>query len=82
LLDEVKKHLKLDKILYPEEYYTASDVHFRISEVIREKVFLNTGDEIPHSSYVEVEEYDDTKELLRIVAYIYTETDSQRYIVI
>lgn len=82
LLDEVKKHLKVDKILYPEEYYTASDVNFRISEVIREKVFLNTGDELPHSSYVEVEEYEDKWDLLRIVAYVFTETDSQRYIMI
>lgn len=82
LMDEVKNHLKVWKILYPEEYYTSSDVNFRISEIIREKVFLNTQEEIPHSSYVEVEEYEDKKDILRIVAYVYTETDSQRYIVI
>lgn len=82
VLGELKKYLKEDFALYPEEYYTTSDVHFRISEIIREKVFLNTKEEIPHSSFVEVEEYEDKWHLLRMVAYIYVETDSQKYIVV
>jgi GTP-binding protein Era len=49
---------------------------------VREKVFLHTKEELPHSVYVEIEEIEETPELLKIQAYIYTETDSQRYIVI
>jgi GTPase len=55
---------------------------FRISEIVREKIFLHTKEEIPHSVYVEVSEIEDKDDLLRIHAYIYTETDSQRYIII
>lgn len=79
---EIKKYLKEDFALFPEEYYTTSDVYFRISEIIREKLFLNTKEEIPHSSFVWVEEYEDKWDLLRISAYIYVETDSQKYIVV
>jgi GTP-binding protein Era len=55
---------------------------FRVSEIIREKIFLNTKEEIPHSIFVRVEEIEDKNDLLRIIAYIYTETDSQKYIII
>lgn len=58
-------------------------MYFRISEIIREKVFLHTKEELPHSVFVGVEEIDDSDEkLLKIVAYIYTETESQKYIII
>gem|GEM_PF-7122948 len=55
---------------------------FRISEIIREKVFLNTKEELPHSTFIQVDEIEDTPRMYRIVAYIYVETDSQKYIVI
>jgi len=82
LLDKVKNHLKTGPMLFPEEFYTKQDIYFRISEIIREKAFLYTKEELPHSVYVWVEEIQEQDELLKIVAYIYTETDSQKYIVI
>ncbi|MDP2090896.1 MAG: GTPase Era [Candidatus Gracilibacteria bacterium] len=82
LLNKVKNYLKMGPIYFPEEYYTKQDIYFRISEIIREKAFLNTKEELPHSVYVGVEEIEDTDEILRIIAYIYTETDSQKYIII
>lgn len=82
VLNAVKKHLEFGPILYPEEYYTTSEVDFRISEIIREKVFLFTKEEIPHSSFVKVEEYEDNWTLLKMVAYIYVESDSQKKILI
>lgn len=82
LLVKIKNNLKVWHPYYPEDYYTDQDIYFRISEIVREKVFLNTKEEIPHSTYVEIEEIDDGEELLKIQAYVYTETDSQRYIII
>jgi len=60
---------------------------FRISEIIREKVFLHTKEELPHSIYVGVEEIAEEKtksgkDMLKIVAYVYTDTESQKYIVV
>ncbi len=82
LLHQIKWYLPKAIPFYPEDYYTDQDMFFRISEIVREKVFLYTKEEIPHSIYVEIEEIDDQADLLKIQAYIYTETDSQRYIII
>jgi GTP-binding protein Era len=68
--------------LFPEEYYTKQDINFRISEIIREKVFLNTKEEIPHSIYIKTEEIEEKDDLIKIVAYIFAETESQKYIII
>lgn len=82
LINKIKLYLKIWLIFFPEEYYTKQDIYFRISEIIREKAFLYTKEELPHSIFIWVDEINDTDELLKIVAYIYTESDSQKYIVI
>lgn len=82
LLVKIKSNLQVWHPFYPDDYYTDQDIYFRISEVVREKVFLHTKEEVPHSTYVEIEEIDDQKDILKIQAYVYCETDSQRYILI
>lgn len=83
LLVGIKKHLPVGPLLFPEDYYTKQDIYFRISEIIREKLFYELKQELPHSVFVAVEEIeDDEKWMKRISAYVYTETDSQKYIVI
>lgn len=82
LLNRVKSYLKMWPMLFQEDFYTKQDIYFRISEIIREKTFLHTKEELPHSIYIWVDEINETDDLLKMVAYIYTETDSQKYIVI
>lgn len=83
LVAGIKKHLPMGPLLFPEDYYTKQDIYFRISEIIREKLFHELKEELPHSVFVAVEEIeDDEKWMKRISAYVYTETDSQKYIVI
>ncbi|PID86251.1 GTPase Era [Candidatus Gracilibacteria bacterium] len=83
LLKKIKKLLPIQNIFFPEDYYTKQDIYFRVSEIIREKVFMNTKEELPHSTFVQIEEINDSDEkLMKIVAYINTETDSQKYIII
>lgn len=83
LLNKVKSYLQMWPMFFPDDYYTKQDIYFRISEIIREKAFLYTKEELPHSVYIGVEEINDSDpKLLKIVAYIYTESDSQKYIVI
>jgi GTP-binding protein Era len=38
---------------YPDDYYTDQEPVFRIAEIVREKVFLHTRDELPHAVYVD-----------------------------
>jgi len=82
LLEKVKSYLKTWPMFFPDDFYTKQDIYFRISEIIREKAFLHTKEELPHSVYIWVEEIEDNEDIMKIVAYIYTETDSQKYIVI
>ena len=82
MLSKIKEILPTGHPFYPDDYYTDQDIYFRISEIVREKVFLHTTEEVPHSTYVEIEEIDDQEALFKIQAYIYTETDSQKYIII
>ncbi len=87
LLEKTKKYLKVSNIEYPEDLYTKQDIYFRISEIIREKAFEYTKEELPHSTFIWVEEieHEQTKsweDIMKVVAYVYVETDSQKYIVI
>ncbi len=82
LLEKVKSYLKMGPMFFPDDFYTKQDIYFRISEIIREKAFLYTKEELPHSVYIWVEEIEDNDDIMKMVAYIYTESDSQKYIVI
>jgi len=82
LLTEIKKDLKVDITPFPEDHYTSQGMHFRTWEIVREKLFNHTKEELPHSTFIWVEEIEDKPNILKIVAYIYTETESQKYIVI
>lgn len=67
---------------YDEDQYTDQDFHTRVSEIIREKAFSLLHQEIPHDLYVRVEEFEEEGNLLKILAYLVIERDSQKRIVI
>jgi GTP-binding protein Era len=71
---------------FPDDILTDSPERFIVAEIIREKVFRHTGDEIPYAVAVNVEDFDedDVEEsgLIRISAVISVERDSQKGIVI
>lgn len=82
LMGEIKKYLPTGPLYYDEDYYTDQDYETRISEIIQEKIFLNFEEEIPHSTFVEVGEIEDLPNILRIQAYIYSDSNSQKTIII
>ena len=67
---------------YPDDYVTDQTIPFRISEVVREKIFRNTGEEVPHSTYVEVEKLNVTDDKIVAHATVFTETESQKGILV
>lgn len=83
LLLAIEEKLPVWPVLFSEDIATKQSLYFRISEIIREKLFEHLRDELPHSIFVSVEEIEETKEgLKKISSYIYTESDSQKYIII
>lgn len=82
LLKNIYKSLPEGDLLYPEDIVTEESMRSVTEEVIREKILLNTSDEIPHSVAVQVNSYKEDEDIDRITAAIYCETKSQKGILI
>lgn len=67
---------------FDKDALTDKPARFFVTEIIREKILLYYQKEIPYSSEVVVEKYEDTPNLVRINAVIYVERDTQKGIVI
>lgn len=55
---------------------------FFVSELIREKIFLNLKEEIPYSTEVNIESFKEEEKITRIAAIIHVERSSQKGILI
>jgi len=83
LLDEIIPHLPAGEMLYPADEYTDQTTATIASELIREQVFRQTGEEIPHASAVYIEEYKTREDgLVSIAAVIVVERETQKRIVV
>ncbi len=82
LLDNIFKRLPEGEKLYPDDIVTEESMRSVTEEIIREKVLLNTQDEIPHSVAIQVDKYEEQEEIDKIYATIYCEQKSQKGILI
>ena len=84
VVDELLGLLPFGPRYFPEDIPTDASERFLATEIIREKVFLLTGQEIPYSTAVTIESFqEDTKKgLTTIHASIVLERSSQKGIVI
>ena len=85
LLDTIRSVLPFGPKFYPDDMVSDHDNRFLISELIREKILLQTKEEIPHSIAVVVDEMKpnpDNSAYTDILATIYVERDSQKKIII
>ena len=78
------KLAKEGDLLYSENAYTDQPLEFRISEIIREKTINLLDDELPHVIYVEVAdiEYNEEEKSVWVRAFIITERDGQKGIIV
>ncbi len=82
LFDLLLNHLPEGPPYYPAEDLTDRPERFFVSEIIREKIFLNYKQEIPYSCEVVIESYKETEAIVRISAIIFVSRESQKGIVI
>lgn len=82
LLSNIYKKLPEGDLLYPEDIVTEESMRSVTEEIIREKILINTQDEIPHSVAITVDKYQEADEIDRIYATIYCEQKSQKGILI
>lgn len=84
LIDLVCRYLPQGPRYFPEDILTDQPERFIVAEIIREKVFRMTRDEVPYSVAVTIESFKerDDGRLISIAAVINVERDSQKGIII
>lgn len=78
----LKKYLKDNIKYYDEDTYTNSSEQFMTAEIIREKVFRTTEEEVPHSVTCVVEKMEFSKNCVNVIASIIVDRDSLKRIII
>jgi len=82
LLGIVQPYLPEQPWLYEEDALTDRSERFLASELIREKLFRLTGDELPYSCTVVIDKFTEEGSLRRIAATIVVERDAHKGMVI
>jgi len=84
LLQELLQLLPAGPRFYPDDIPTDATERFIVGEIIREKIFLLTGQEIPYATAVVIDSFqeDAARSLVTIHATIIVEKQSQKAIII
>lgn len=83
LLKAIVDYLPYGLKYYPDDLFTDQMERFMVSEIIREKIIEQTGDEIPYSVAVDVTDWKEREDgIIFIRANIYVERDGQKGIII
>jgi GTPase len=82
LLDSVVKILPEGPRYFAEDQITDQPARFMAAEIIRERVLLETKEEVPYSTTVLIEQFEEGERLTRIAAVIYCEREGQKAILV
>jgi len=98
LVHKIVEKLPNGERYYPTDQYTDQPMRFMVAELIRERILVDTGEEVPYAAAVVIERYEeppaepakpkktksqpDRLPLTRISAVIYCERDGQKAILI
>lgn len=82
LLNIIQPYLPEQPWFYEEDALTDRSDRFLASEIIREKLFRLTGDELPYTSTVVIDKFEEEGNLRRIAASIVVERDAHKGMII
>ena len=82
LLDIIEEHLLEGEAVYDAETLTDRSERFMAAEILREKVFRYTGDELPYASSVIIDQFKLDGTMRRIAATILVDRDSHKAMII
>ena len=98
LIRKIVDALPTGERYYPSDQYTDQPMRFMVAELIRERILVETGEEVPYASAVVIERYEEPADerprpskkksepaklpLTRIAAAIYCEREGQKAILI
>jgi GTP-binding protein Era len=82
LLNTIRPYLPEGEKIYPEDEITDRNERFLAAELIREKIFRFTGDELPYSVSVVIEQFKMEGQLRRIHAAILVDKEAHKAMLI
>lgn len=82
LVGEIVKNIPESPAYYPDDTVTDRNERFFVSEIIREKILLQYRQEIPYSSEVQVEEFEEKEKITLIHASLIVMRESQKMIIL
>jgi GTP-binding protein Era len=82
LLAAVARYLPVSPPVFEADDITDRSERFMASEILREKLFRNLGEELPYGIAVEIEKFEQEGDLRRIHAAVIVDRDGHRSIVI
>ncbi len=82
LLDVIRPYLPEGPALYDKDEITDRSERFLAAEAVREKIFRLLGDEVPYSTTVMIEKFEQEGDLRRIYAAIIVDKEGQKAIII
>jgi len=82
LMDAVIQRLPEGPRYFEKDQITDQPERVLVAEMIRERVLIETGQEVPYATAVKIERYEEGEKLTRIAAAIYCEREGQKAILI
>src|SRR6185312_9741117 len=82
LIDLVIKILPEGPRFFPQDQITDQPERVMVAEIVRERVLIETGQEVPYAAAVKIERFEAGEKLTRIAAAIYCERQGQKAILI
>ncbi len=82
LIESLLKVVPESEFIYPEDHITDKSVRFICGELIREQLILNLHEELPYTTAVEIEVFEETDKLVTIEVVIWTDRKNQKGIII
>ncbi len=82
LMNRIVELLPAGEPYFGKDALTDKPARFFVTEIIREKILLNYDKEVPYSTEVIVEQFEEKETSIHIMAVIYVERDSQKGILI
>lgn len=82
LLEKIRSHLNEGPAMFPEDQISTVPMRFMAAETVREKLFLSLHQELPYTTAVEIESWEEDERILHIDAVIYTAKGNHKGMII
>ena len=82
LIKVLKEYLPDNVKYFPGNETTTAEMDFRLSEIVREKIFIHTNEEVPHSISCKLSGYEEKNNIAYIYIDIIVDRDSLRKIIV